>query len=517
LDIILFYHDLEVAGYADRNGNRFISVSYEGANAIIPHAMCYGKAESVLSTLADRGLVLPGPSAAKTLLERIYRVTEFEPTDVIARPGFANGQFTLGDGSVMGRDASRAMIAFSTDPLLFSEAGTLESWQHQVAGYIDGQHIPMMAMLLAFAAPLAAVTGITICSSIEFVGTSSSGIGILPYLLAGVSGAPARQVAQFAQLTHGPAGLSSYHHDLALPVVGSDVCLAGETPGRRALAIKNYLFSSHLYGDDTTRGGCLVSFPHQPLLSWADAATELSSLAADRHISIRVSDDRKLGIFDKLPKSCPDGAALTKRLASRARDHHGVALRPFLNYLMEASSTDLGTLNRLVLRRMNTIRRAAAGNRNNHCDAIITDTFAMAYAAGWIARQQGILPESWCVRKAVMRCYRRERYQAVPPRAFADVLQEIAAGDDVVEIGGSDPQTASLDTTKVFVKHGGRGTEVMIRSTAIYEVIPDWDRWVGMPSVKRMMVMEKGHLTVKRRLGDGTKPRMYCFRLTPSG
>jgi hypothetical protein len=330
LDITLLYHDLEVAGYADRNGNRFISVSYEGANAIIPHAMCYGKAESVLSTLADRGLVLPGPSAAKTLLERIYRITEFEPANVIATPGYANGQFTLGNGSVIGRDASQAMIAFSTDPLLFCEAGTLESWQREVACRIDGQHIPMMALLVAFTAPLAAVTGITICRSIEFVGPSSSGIGVLPYLLASVSGAPAWQVAQFTHVANEREGVSSYDSDLAVPVVGSDVSLAGETAGRRALAVKNYLFPSHQGADGSLRGRCLVSFSHEPLLSLADTTTELTSLAAGKHISIRVSGDREYGIYDVLPNYCRDAAALTRGLESRVGEHHGVALRHFL-------------------------------------------------------------------------------------------------------------------------------------------------------------------------------------------
>jgi hypothetical protein len=174
-------------------------------------------------------------------------------------------------------------------------------------------------------------------------------------------------------------------------------------------------------------------------------------------------------------------------------------------------------LNRLVSKRMAAFRRAAAGNRNDHCDAMITDTFAVAYAAGWIARGQGILPASWRINVATMRCYRRHLHQAVPPRSFNDILLEIAAGDGVVEIGGSEPQTASLDTTNVFVKHSGRGTEVMIRPAAIDTVIADWKHWAGTPSVKRMMVMEKGHLTVKRRLSDGTVHRVYCFRLSPSG
>lgn len=512
----MFYHDLKVAGYSDCNGKRFISASYEGTTAVIPHAMCYGKAEDVLPALADRGLVLPGSSAAKTLLERIYRVTEFEFANVIATPGYANGQFTLGNGSVIGKDARKPMIAFAADPMIFGEAGSIESWQREIARYIDGQPIPMMAMLLAFAAPLAAITGTSICHSIEFVGSASSGIDVLPYLLASVSGAPARQVTHFARFARGDESASSHHNDLALAVIGSDVCLAGETAARRAMAVKNYLFPSHLGAGEITRNRCLASFSHEPLLSQADAATELASLAAGKHISIRVPDEREYGIFEKLPETCPNSSALAKRLVNRAHQHHGVPLRRFLDHLVEMASSNLTHLNRQVSKRMEAFREAAADDRNDQCEAIVTDTFAMAYAAGWIARQIGILPPTWPVNVAVMRCYRHHRHQAGAPRSFIDILREIAAGDDVVQIGGSEPQTGSFEGTNVFVKNLGRRTEVMIRPDAIHALLPDWNRWLGRSSAKNMMVTEKGRLTVKRSLGEGTKERVYCFRIPSS-
>lgn len=50
-------------------------------------------------------------------------------------------------------------IAFTTNQYAYSEAGTVEDWRSQVAAPINDQHIPMMAMLLAFAAPQTAVTG----------------------------------------------------------------------------------------------------------------------------------------------------------------------------------------------------------------------------------------------------------------------------------------------------------------------------------------------------------------------
>lgn len=512
----MLYGELTVSGCLDNNGNRFISVSYEGVNAHLPLHMFRGKGEDVLHVLADRGLVLPGASAAKTLLERVYRVKDFEPANVITKPGYANGSFVLADGSVFGVDADEVKIAFTTNQLAYSEAGTLEQWSDQVAALINDQHIPMMAVLLAFAAPLAAVTQRPTCRSIEFVAPPSSSISILPWLMASVTGAPTRQVVQFAQLASGRGGMPPYHNDLAVPVLGSDVFLMGEKPARRVTAFKNFLFPSHLgereSGSDTGFG-CLVLFSNQPLLGSADAVSELSSLAAGQHLSIRIAPEHKYGVFDKLPPTCPGSASLASRLADRVSLNHGVALRHFLRHITEAYSTDPTALNALVSQRISAFRRAAAGNRNDHCESAITDTFAMAYAAGWIACKIGILPADWRIARAVMKTYRRNLYRSPLPRSFQDTLREIAAGATIVQLGGDEGQIGPFDDKDVFVRNRERGNELLIRPSSIYSVIPDWHALVHLPSVRSTMVTEKGHTTVKRRLGDGPAQRMFCFKL----
>lgn len=510
------YFDLTVSGYSDNIGNRFISVSYEGANANIPLEMFRGKGEDVLHVLADRGLVLTGVSAAKTLLERVYKVTDFEPAIMITRPGYANGKFTLGDGSVFGADADQVKIAFTTNELAYSQAGTLEQWRDEIAALINDQHIPIMAVVLAFAAPLAAITRRPMCRSIEFVGVPSSSISVLPWLMASVTGAPTGQAIPFALLACGRAGTPPYLNDLAVPVLGSDVLLVGEKPARRAAAIKNFLFPAYLGEQEPGAAaafGCLVSFSNEPLLGSADGVSELSSLAAGQHVSIRVAQNRKYGVFDKLPKNCPGSASLARRLADRVGQHHGVALRHFLHHITEVLGPDPEALNALVLPRLQAFRKAAASDRNNHCEATITDTFAMAYAAGWVARKIGILPADWRIDRAVMRCYRKEMYRSTLPRSFHHTLQEIAAGANVVQLSGGEQPSGPFDDTNVFVRNGPRGNELLIRPSAIYAVIPDWDALVRLPSVRSTMVTEKGHMTVKRRLADDAAQRVFCFKL----
>ncbi len=521
LDNIMMFYDLTVSGYSGNSGRRFISVSYGGANAYLALEMFRGKGEDVLHVLADRGVVLTGASAAKTLLERVYSVSDFEPANMITSPGYANGRFVLADGSVFGADADQAKIAFTKNQLAYSEAGTLEAWRDQVAALINDQHIPMMAVLLAFAAPLAAVIGRPMSRSIEFVASPSSSINVLPWLMASVTGAPTRQVVQFAQLASGRGGMPPSHNDLAVPVLGSDVLLMGEKPARRAAAFKNFLFPDHL-GEQEPGGsgaafGCLVLFSNEPLLGDDDAASELLALAAGQHVSLRVAPTEKYGVFDKLPGNCPGSAPLARRLVTRVSKHHGVALRHFLGHITEASLTDPTVLNDLVSRRISAFRKAAASNRSDHCESAITDTFALAYAAGWIARKIGIIPPNWRVGWAVIQCYRKDLYRPTPSSSFHDTLLDIAAGADVVQLGGDEGQTGTFDDTNVFIRTRERGNELLIRPSAIYAVIPDWDALVRLPSVKSTMVTEKGHMTVKRRLGDGQAQRVFCFKLPSAG
>lgn len=177
--------------------------------------------------------------------------------------------------------------------------------------------------------------------SIEFVASPSSSINVLPWLMASVTGVPARQVVQFAQLASSRGDMPPYHNDLAVPVLGSDVLLAGEKPARRVAAFKNFPFPAHLSEQVSGGGGAASdawSFSHEPLLEDDDAASELSSLAAGEHVSIRAGLREKYGVFDKLPKSCPSSAALAgaprdsrgstsrRRVAPLSPPHHGGVL-----------------------------------------------------------------------------------------------------------------------------------------------------------------------------------------------
>lgn len=119
-------------------------------------------------------------------------------------------------------------------------------------------------------------------------------------------------------------------------------------------------------------------------------------------------------------------------------------------------------------RRISAFRKAAASDGNDHCETTVTETFAMAYAAGWIAREIGILPADWHITRAVMTTYKRNLYRSPLPRSFQDVLQEIAAGANVVQLNGGERPTGPFDDTNVFVRNRERATKcpfALARST----------------------------------------------------
>ena len=509
---------LTVKGLLDQHGQRFVSISRNGQTATVAHRACLGRAEVLLNLLAAHGLVLTGADAIKNLLDNVQSVTNFEAALIIESPGYADGRFTLGDGSIFGPDADNSKIAFATDASTASEAGTLEGWRDQVADAIGGQYIPMTVVLFAFGAPLAAITGRPLCRSIEFVASPSSGIDILPVLLASVTGAPARQFAQFAQTANSP--VTPFHNDAAVPVVGSDAFMMGETLARRVLAVKSYLFPTlRAVQEDLAahRPGCLVSFSNEPLLAHVDEGIAFRSATAGHHVSVRLTSERRYGVFESLPKGFPNSAALASHLATQASQQHGVALRRFLSHVTGASFSNPAELGKRVERYINAFRKAAASDRNNHCDAAVTDTFATAYAAGRIAQDAGILPSDWMVSRATIRCYRRYLYRPALPRNFKDVLQEIASGSDVVHLDGSEQQAEVIQRAQVFVLHRKRGNELLVRRDVIRTTHPNLYALMATPDAENVMVKETGHRTVKRRLTSDVVERVYCFRLPSAG
>ncbi len=499
-------------GLMARNGQRFVRISYNDRTAYIPQHLCIGK--QLIDLLAIQGLIVTGTRSEKNLFDNISSISAFEPAHIIASPGFIDGRFTLGDGSVIGPEADDLIVAFTKNTHVAREIGTLKGWRNRIAQPIGDQHIPMMAVLFAFAAPLAAMVRHPMCRSIEFVGTAASGVGLLPILLASVAGAPTLQMLRFEQVVNGQ--VPPFHTDTAVPVVGTDAFMAGETNAKRVSAVKNYLFHTLRNVSEglvEQEPGCLVSFCHQSLLDYVDEGANLSSLAAGRHISIRVPSDLPHGIFKSLPASYPDSAALARRLVDQVNRHHGVALRQFLSYVTGQLVSDPKALNGFVSDRIKAFRKHAAGDRNDHCEAIVNDTFALAYAAGRIAQKAGILPSDWRIGSAVMRTYRDDLCRPATLRSFNDVLREIAAGEDVVHLDGREHEAGLIQRAQVYVRYRQRGNELLIRPEAINSVVPDFTARANTKAVENVMVKEKGHHTVKRVLPGNVSERVLCFRL----
>lgn len=513
---MLLWKDLEVTGLRGAGNQYFYSIKYGKTQTVVPAYICTGRGEELLRLLARRGVVIPGFESAKTLLDRIDRVSAFTPADIVAAPGYTGGKFVLADGMIVGPQTDKVKIAFTLDSARWATAGSVEGWRDRVAKHLAGNPLAMMAVLLGFAVPLATLTGRRMCRLIEFAGEPSAGVEFLSSLLASVAGPSDVQCVQFADIIRDQGGALAPYTNLAVPVIGVDISLGCETTQKCMAAIKAFCtlsptgeFGTHF----NAKPGCLISFSAKPLLSWLDADCPISNAVGADQLSLRIGRRHTHGVFQRLPKSCENTAAFIRRLNANLAEQHGSALKVFVTHVLDSLTSNPRALQTEIKRHIETFRRFSKADLDDLRLARIVETMGIVYAAGRIAKSAGILPSTWRIDNAVGRVYRRHLAVELTPPPFSEVICRIAADPATFQCGNDKETDDAIRSAKAFVSKRERGTELWIRPKFINDLIPDWEVARRSRGVQRLLIVEKGHRTVKRQLAKGVNERVVCIRL----
>jgi putative DNA primase/helicase len=179
-----------------------------------------GPQQKVISQLAKLGLKVGSDTKAKKLLIDLLRLSEAQKRMTsVTQPGWIDGDFgsfslgqtTHGERAVLPlyEGASQRRSAFVAD-------GTLESWRTELSEKCRRNPLMILAVSLAFSAPLLKIIGMD-GGGVHFRGQSSSGKSTLLRLAASVWGAP-DLVNQWRATSNGLEALAASYNDLLLPL-----------------------------------------------------------------------------------------------------------------------------------------------------------------------------------------------------------------------------------------------------------------------------------------------------------
>lgn len=182
--------------------------------------MLDGPQQKVIAQLAKLGMKVGSDTKARKLLVDLLKLSEPQKRMTsVTQPGWVDDDFrtfslsqtTLGEGVVLPlyEDAGQRRSGIGAE-------GTLESWRTQLGEKCRGNSMMIVAVSLAFSAPLLKILNMD-GGGLHFRGLSSSGKSTLLRLAASVWGSPAL-VQQWRATDNGLEALAPSYNDLLLPL-----------------------------------------------------------------------------------------------------------------------------------------------------------------------------------------------------------------------------------------------------------------------------------------------------------
>ncbi|MDF3920122.1 DUF927 domain-containing protein [Salinicola salarius] len=389
--------DAETVNSDDGSVGRLLRFRHRGRviEHVMPMEALAGKGEEVLKALMRQGLEIeynqrrhvPAYIASHHGLNRILATT--------TRPGWhdASGAFVLphriiGDADVRFQDSGKGAH-------LFTERGSLESWQTDVAHYCQGNPVLILSVCCALAGPVLSRVGVN-GGGVHLVGDSSSGKSLAQSLAASVWGNPGIFAASWDMSKGGIEIEASSRNDTVL-ILDEIKRADPKRVQEMAYAIAN----------GTGKGTMTREREGRPKLYWRVLALSSGERSLSEHAAIsgnsahagaelRMVDvnagTRTYRAFDEVHGMA--GATFHRKLTTAASQHFGQIGPAFVERLVKETDPDH------FHRRFTEIR--------NHFEAAspqagrVADRFAVIGLAGELAIEYGLLP--WPATSAARAC-----------------------------------------------------------------------------------------------------------------
>lgn len=394
-----------VEGAIDQAGEIYVIVRKGGKTAyVLLRDFLLGQA-AVMVKLAEQGVLIILPAQQRRIRELVDSIDKPNKRILVAeRPGWlTRTAFVLPDGTIIARGAVRAEGVVRTfNPVPgFEASGSLDDWKSGLGPLLRGQHLLQGLLAYGLAALLlrdfASLAGIIDNPMLNIIGPSSTGKSTAARLVGSLYGT--RTLGTW--LTTANATEDYLHSRADCALILDEAHLAGADSRSRAnlLGSTTMLLAS---GQGKARKG-QPPLPLQRLLVLSTSNTHLLSGAAnaaaiDPALQVRMPAidllGRPHGILDVVPGG--DAAAIVNAINRAAPRGAGAPIRAFLLRLTGMMATDPERLRLLVNTSVEVFNRVA--RRHGPLSSLeerIIGRFALADAAGTLARLWGVFPAEW--------------------------------------------------------------------------------------------------------------------------
>lgn len=354
----------------------------------------------VVRELVDRGL---GVSVTRNkrakLLEYLASLNPSERVRLVYKAGWHKDAFMLPSGAVGG--SAEVLHYYSEDNrrCKMKQAGTLDQWQKQVAGYAVGNPLIAFTMSVAFVAPLLEIMG-TETSGFHLYSDSSDGKTTALIAASSILGQGEEYGYKWRATDNAIEGIAAAHSDclLVLDEIGQAYDrLIGET----VMMLGNGLGKARA----NERGG-VVSGQHQWRLAYLSSGEQtLAGKMADAGLKTRAGMEVRLlnipvrlhydtddqaqchGVFNEL-HGFATGAGLSDQLKAASNKYYGTAFPAFITRLVESLDRE-----KLIGWIASQQRDFAKHHVSEHAGGQVrraADKFALVGAAGELATRWGV-------------------------------------------------------------------------------------------------------------------------------
>lgn len=517
-----------ISGFQDQHHIRRIMVETSQGSVWLSMMEVVEPAKAA-AKLAQIGLPLPPGKRRTAFFERLTSIEEYQPVHIIDQVGWHPNTFALGDGTqILPDEAEPLRSLYQQQPYKWSVAGTSKGWKKAVAKPLTGQVIPMFVIMLAFAPAIMKFIPCWINPGFELVGGGGIGKSTLLKLAASVYGGigddgGSRFWETWNTTNAGVETLLEGHTNCLLILDELNALTAGGTTAAKRQAYSGMLFNLS-FGIEKTRHNdkrnvqrqiCYLSSSNTPMLQELSGGDpESVKAAADRLLTIRADAGFGIGVFSFVPDGFDNSRQLIDSVMDGARGNHGVAIRAYLQRLVQEVSDDPDVLTGRLKAWTREFEKRALSGADSGSQVRTASLFALIYAAGKLAQHYVVLPKRWSCGEAVLACYRKHiQDKSTALGGAVDRIQAYASLPGVIVCKGATKisQETFRDSAGLMI---GKGIEreLVVHPEALRERISD-----GLSLVKALKAVgviegDPGTYQTKRTIG-GKSIRVYAFKI----